>query len=58
MAIELVTKGGMVCLKEIPGQEDKGLRDKYFDQFTTYAPFEFLGSRRLTEEEVFKCLST
>lgn len=51
--IEIVVKGGMISLKEIPGQEEKELKDKYFDQFTTYAPFSWLGSRRLTKDELY-----
>lgn len=50
--IEHVTDGGMISLKEIPNQEKVHLADKYFDQFTTYAPFSWLGSRRLTAEEL------
>ena len=55
--IELVTDGGMTHLKEIPGQRGISLKDLYFDQFTTYAPFKWLGSRRLTEEEVERIIS-
>lgn len=52
--VEYVTDGGMVCLKELPDQEDVHLRWKCFDQFTTYAPFKWLGSRRLTKAEFEK----
>jgi hypothetical protein len=49
---EFVTNGGMTSLKEFPGQEDQPLKEKYFDAFDTYAPFEWKGSRRLTKEEL------
>lgn len=49
--IEIVTNGGMLHLKELPEQEGIQLRWKYFDQFDTYAPFKWHGSRRLTREE-------
>lgn len=52
--IELVTNGGMTSLKELPDQEDICLAGKYFDQFDTYAPFNWKGSRRLTTEEMRK----
>lgn len=50
--IELVGNGGMFILKELPKQEKLPLKDKYFDEFVTYAPFEWKGSRRLTKEEL------
>lgn len=50
--LRLVTDGGMIALDEIPGQEKIPMKDKYFDQRTTYAPFNWLGSRRLTKEEL------
>lgn len=49
---EIVCEGGMTCLKEFPEQGDKPLKDKYFDEFTTYAPMKWLGSRRLTLKEL------
>lgn len=49
---DLVVKGGMLSLKEIPEQDHLPLKDKYFDQFTTYAPFIWKGSRRLSKEEL------
>jgi len=52
--IEIVTAGGMISLRELPKQENKELKDKYFDQFATYAPFKWFGSRRLTKEELEK----
>lgn len=52
MKRKIVVKGGMTALHEIPEQDDKELKDRYFDEFTTYAPFDWLGSRRLTKVEL------
>jgi hypothetical protein len=50
--IKIVCEGGMTALTEIPKQENVRLDNKYFDEHTTYAPFKWLGSRRLTVEEL------
>lgn len=50
--LNIVAEGGMISLKELPGQEQTPLKDKFFDQFTTYAPFDWKGSRRLTKAEL------
>lgn len=49
---EVVCLGGMTSLREIPDQDRVPLKDKLFDEITTYAPFKWLGSRRLTPEEL------
>lgn len=52
---EFISKDGMSRFKEIAYYKDKKLppiQDRFFDVFATYAPFPWLGSRRLTKEEL------
>lgn len=50
--IEIVSSGGMSVLKEIPRQNHLEMKNRYFDEYATYSPFPWLGSRRLKEEEL------
>lgn len=50
--LEFMCEGGMSCLSELPCQEDTPVRNKYFDEMATYAPFPFIRSRRLTKKEL------
>ena len=53
--IEIISKDGLYRLKAVPEYSDKPwvpVKDKYFDQFATYAPGNWIGSRRLRDDEI------